>query len=78
LRCYQLGELDSVFQEGEDAWRAEGLPSLRKADAITIEEIRKAGLYDAIWQAFAVLLPVKTVGVMGLRAATTKGWRCAR
>ena len=38
---------------------------LRKADAIFLEEIRSAGLYDAIWQAFAVLLPVKTVGVMG-------------
>lgn len=38
---------------------------LRKADAIYLEEIRGAGLYDAIWQAFAVLLPVKTVGVMG-------------
>ena len=38
---------------------------LRKADAIYLEEIRNAGLYDAIWQAFAVLLPVKTVGVMG-------------
>ena len=38
---------------------------LRKADAIYLEEIRAAGLYDAIWQAFAVLLPVKTVGVMG-------------
>jgi len=38
---------------------------LRKADAIYIEEIRKAGLYDSIWQAFAVLLPVQTVGVMG-------------
>jgi GMP synthase (glutamine-hydrolysing) len=38
---------------------------LRKADAIYLEEIRTAGLYDAIWQAFAVLLPVKTVGVMG-------------
>jgi len=38
---------------------------LRKADTIYLEEIRKAGLYDAIWQAFAVLLPVKTVGVMG-------------
>ena len=38
---------------------------LRKADAIYLEEIRSAGLYDAIWQAFAVLLPVKTVGVMG-------------
>jgi GMP synthase (glutamine-hydrolysing) len=38
---------------------------LRKADAVYLDEIRKAGLYDAIWQAFAVLLPVKTVGVMG-------------
>ena len=41
------------------------LDILRKADAIYIEEIRRAGLYDTIWQAFAVLLPVKTVGVMG-------------
>ena len=38
---------------------------LRRADSIYLEEIRRAGLYDAIWQAFAVLLPVKTVGVMG-------------
>ena len=38
---------------------------LQRADAIYLEEIRKAGLYDSIWQAFAVLLPVKTVGVMG-------------
>ena len=38
---------------------------LRKADAIYLDEIRKAGLYDVIWQAFAVLLPVRTVGVMG-------------
>ncbi len=38
---------------------------LQEADAIYLEEIRKAGLYDEIWQAFAVLLPVKTVGVMG-------------
>jgi GMP synthase (glutamine-hydrolysing) len=38
---------------------------LRKADTIYLEEIRNAGLYDAIWQAFAVLLPVQTVGVMG-------------
>src|ERR1700754_1513866 len=38
---------------------------LRKVDAIYLEEIRLAGLYDAIWQAFAVLLPVRTVGVMG-------------
>jgi GMP synthase (glutamine-hydrolysing) len=43
----------------------EKLDILRKADAIYIEEIRKAGLYDKIWQAFAVLLPVRTVGVMG-------------
>jgi GMP synthase (glutamine-hydrolysing) len=41
------------------------LEILRKADAVYLEEIRNAGLYDAIWQAFAVLLPVKTVGVMG-------------
>ncbi len=41
------------------------LDILREADAIYLDEIRKAGLYDAIWQAFAVLLPVQTVGVMG-------------
>ena len=39
--------------------------TLQQADRIFLEEIRAAGLYDAIWQAFAVLLPVKTVGVMG-------------
>ena len=39
--------------------------TLQQADAIYLDEIRKAGLYDAIWQAFAVLLPVKSVGVMG-------------
>ena len=38
---------------------------LQKADAIYIEELRATGLYDKIWQAFAVLLPVNTVGVMG-------------
>jgi len=38
---------------------------LREADAIVIEEIKKAGLYKQIWQSFAVLLPIKTVGVMG-------------
>src|SRR5881628_1301931 len=43
----------------------EKLDILRKADAVFIEEIRRAGLYDGIWQAFAVLLPVRTVGVMG-------------
>jgi GMP synthase (glutamine-hydrolysing) len=48
---------------------------LRRADAIFIEEIRLAGLYDAIWQAFAVLLPVRTVGVMG--DARTYDYVCA-
>ena len=43
----------------------EKVATLQKADAIFREEIEKAGLYDAIWQAFAVLLPVRTVGVMG-------------
>ena len=41
------------------------LEALRRADAVFLEEIRRAGLYDDIWQAFAVLLPVRTVGVMG-------------
>jgi GMP synthase (glutamine-hydrolysing) len=43
----------------------ESLEVLREADAIYLEEIREAGLYDEIWQAFAVLLPVRSVGVMG-------------
>ena len=43
----------------------EKLDILREADAVYLDEIRKHGLYDEIWQAFAVLLPVKTVGVMG-------------
>ncbi|MBI2870713.1 MAG: glutamine-hydrolyzing GMP synthase [Candidatus Omnitrophica bacterium] len=60
----------------------ERLEILREADARFIEELRKAGLYDATWQAFAVLLPVRSVGVMGdartyehvlaLRAVTSK------
>jgi GMP synthase (glutamine-hydrolysing) len=53
----------------------EKLEILRKADAIYLEEIRKAGLYDEIWQAFAVLLPVQTVGVMG--DARTYDFVCA-
>jgi GMP synthase (glutamine-hydrolysing) len=52
IRC--LGDLD-----------AQKLDTLRDADAIVMEEIKAAGLYREIWQAFAVLLPVKTVGVMG-------------
>ena len=43
----------------------ERLDLLRRVDAIYIDEIREAGLYDQIWQAFAVLLPIKSVGVMG-------------
>ncbi len=43
----------------------DAVETLQQADAIYLDEIRKAGLYDQIWQAFAVLLPVKTVGVMG-------------
>ncbi len=43
----------------------ERMEVLRKADTIVLEEIKKAGLYGAIWQAFAVLLPTKSVGVMG-------------
>lgn len=44
---------------------ADALDMLKRADAIYIDEIRKAGIYDEIWQAFAVFLPVRTVGVMG-------------
>src|SRR5262249_40801235 len=43
----------------------EKLDLLRQVDAVYLDEIRRAGLYDQIWQAFAVLLPVRTVGVMG-------------
>jgi GMP synthase (glutamine-hydrolysing) len=43
----------------------ERLSLLRDADAIVVEEIRRAGLYEKVWQAFAVLLPVRSVGVMG-------------
>jgi GMP synthase (glutamine-hydrolysing) len=53
----------------------EKLDILRKADTIYLDEIRKAGLYDEIWQAFAVLLPVRTVGVMG--DARTYDFVCA-
>ena len=45
----------------------EKLNTLREVDAIYLEEIRGAGLYNEIWQAFAILLPVQTVGVMGDR-----------
>ena len=44
---------------------ADGLRVVREADTVVQEEIRRAELYDTLWQAFAVLLPVKTVGVMG-------------
>src|SRR5690606_32570937 len=52
VRC--LGELT-----------APRLAALRQADAIVDEEVRAAGLYESIWQSFAVLLPVRSVGVMG-------------
>jgi len=54
---------------------AEKLEILRNADAVYLEEIRNAGLYDTIWQAFVVLLPVQTVGVMG--DARTYDFVCA-
>ena len=44
---------------------AERLEILRSADTILLEEIRKADLYEKVWQSFAVLLPIRTVGVMG-------------
>ena len=53
----------------------EKIDILRQADVVYLDEIRKAGLYDEIWQAFAVLLPVKTVGVMG--DARTYEYVCA-
>ena len=53
----------------------EKIDILRKADVIYLEEIKNAGLYDEIWQAFTVLLPVKTVGVMG--DARTYDYVCA-
>jgi GMP synthase (glutamine-hydrolysing) len=59
----ELGIPDSIV--GRHPITREKLELLRRADAIYLEEIRAAGLYDAIWQAFAVLLPVRTVGVMG-------------
>jgi GMP synthase (glutamine-hydrolysing) len=43
----------------------DSLEILRKADAIVVQEVKKAGLYRKLWQAFAVLLPVRSVGVMG-------------
>jgi GMP synthase (glutamine-hydrolysing) len=43
----------------------ERLRILREADVVVLEEIRAAGLYEKVWQSFAVLLPVRTVGVMG-------------
>jgi GMP synthase (glutamine-hydrolysing) len=53
----------------------EKIEILQRADAVYLDEIRKAGLYDEIWQAFAVLLPVQTVGVMG--DARTYDFVCA-
>lgn len=55
----------------------EAVATLQDADAIYLDEIRKAGLYDDIWQAFAVLLPVKTVGVRATPAPMKRCWPCA-
>ena len=54
---------------------SERLATLREADAIVVEEIRRAGLYEKVWQAFAVLLPVRTVGVQG--DSRSYGWTVA-
>jgi GMP synthase (glutamine-hydrolysing) len=51
------------------------LAMLREADAIVVEEIHRAGLYEKVWQAFAVLLPVRSVGVMG--DERSYGWTIA-
>jgi len=53
----------------------ERLATLREADAIVVEEIRGAGLYEKVWQAFAVLLPVRSVGVQG--DSRSYGWTVA-
>jgi len=53
----------------------ERLATLREADAIVVEEIRRAGWYDKVWQAFAVLLPVRSVGVQG--DSRSYGWTVA-
>ena len=57
--------LPDLLDFGPDEVTREALKILRRADAIYLEEIRGAGLYDEIWQAFAVLLPVRSVGVQG-------------
>ena len=49
----------------------ERLDILREADDILVGEIKKAGLYRDVWQSFGVLLPIRTVGVMGMRAPTS-------
>ena len=59
----QLGYEDVVRILGEVT--EPRLAILREADFIVLDEIKKAGLYKEIWQSFAVLLPIKTVGVMG-------------
>ena len=58
-----------------DVLAEERLDALRQADRIFIQALRDEGLYDSVWQAFAVLVPVKTVGVMG--DARTYEWLCA-
>jgi GMP synthase (glutamine-hydrolysing) len=62
--CGACGALGLAIRVPDDIMKKK-LDILRKADAICLQEIENANLYDAIWQAFAVLLPVRTVGVMG-------------
>ena len=63
LRCIWRLQRTSARCPGEIT-RAK-LDILREADAVYIDQIRKHGLYDHIWQAFVAILPVRTVGVMG-------------
>ena len=58
-----LDEMDKLFEKIATA--KEKLEILREADSILISEIKKAGIYESLWQAFCVFLPLKTVGIMG-------------
>ena len=60
----EMRRLLGAMRSGEDGPELAPQPGLGRLDVL-VEEIRRAGLYDEIWQAFAVLLPVRTVGVMG-------------
>jgi GMP synthase PP-ATPase subunit len=61
MPTWRAARLRASCCSSHDAVTRDKLEILRKPDVIYLDEIRKAGLYDAIWQAFAVLLPVQTV-----------------